>query len=448
MDTIFAFMIVNVFLLLGFVVREKVTILKKLYIPSSIIGGILLLIAGPQILGIVDVSDSISGYSGYLIIIILTCVVFGARMDRSRLRSYGDYTIVNIAMYGFELFFGVLVGCGLSVIWKNLPPNWGIMSVFCFWGGHGTAASTSGLYTSAGYEDYLSLALFTATVGLAVAMICGMAVVNWGIRKGYTSHVKKAESVPSWYYGGALPESEQTPIGKEKTSSASVNGAALQMSFIMFCIFVGWGIKYLGSAYISPIFDDIDSLVNGVIGAIIVWPIMLKTKTDKYVDKATVSHISGFCLDFLIVAAMGTLRLETIATYIVPVCLLCVICVPVYILAYIAYSAKFCREDWFEKMVCNLGQGLGSTATGLTLLRCVDPEFETSSADGSGVSAALTMPIWVTLMAVGPAIALTEGGAVKLILIGLAITIGFTIVGILFFNCKDRKLFGGTKKNG
>lgn len=446
MSTIFAFMIVNVFLLAGFVLREKVGFLKKWYIPSSIIGGVLLLLAGPQVLNIVDVSDSIKGYSGYLIIIILTCTVFGAKMDRSRLRSYGDFTVVNMAMYGFELFFGVLLGCGISAIWKGLPPNWGIMSVFTFWGGHGTAASTSGLYTSAGYEDYLGLALFCATVGLITAMVCGMAVVNWGIRKGYTSYVKRASELPSWYYGGLLPAEEQGPVGKEKTSSASVNAVALQMSFIMFCIFIGWGITKLGAMYIHPIFAEIDELVYGIIGAVIIWPIMLKTKTSDYVDKSTVNNISGFCLDYLIVAAMGTLRLESVKTFAVPVILFCAICVPVYIFGYIAFSAKFCGDDWFEKMICNLGQGLGSTATGLALLRCVDPDFKSSAADATGVAGAITMPIWVTMIAVGPAIALTDGGTVSLLLIGAAITIGFAIVGLLFFNCKDRTLLGGKKK--
>ncbi len=445
MEKLFAFMIVNVFLLLGFIVREKITIIKKLYIPSSIIGGILLLIAGPQILGLVDVSADIKGYSGFLIIIILTCIVFGARMNRERVHSYGDFTVVNMAMYGFELFFGVVVGCILSNVWKTLPPNWGVMSVFCFWGGHGTAASTSGQYTAAGFEDYLSLALFCATVGLITAMVCGMAVINWGIRKGFTNYVKRAEELPAWYYGGVLPKEEQAPVGNEKTSSASVNAVALQMSFIMLCIFIGWGIKYLGTTYIHPVFDEIDELVNGIIGAVILWPLMIKTKTDAYVDKKTVNQISGFCLDYLIVAALGTLRLEAVATYILPVTIFCLICVPVYIAGFIITSVRFCKEDWFEKMVNNLGQGLGSSATGLALLRCVDPNFKSASADAGGVASAVTMPIWVTIIALGPVLALSSGGTVKLLILGAAITIVFLAIGFIFFDNKDRKLFGGQK---
>ena len=444
-EQMFAVAVLSFFLLLGVFIREKITIIQKLFIPASIVGGVLLLICGPQVLNIVDITAAVKSYITNLIIIVLTCIVFGNAMDRKRLHSYADFTVVNMATYGLQLVCGLALGWVLSVIWNGLPTNWGIMGVYSFWGGPGTAASTGGFYANAGQEDYLGLALFCATVGLVSSMTVGMCVVNWGVKRGYCSYIDKPEKLPEHFYGGILPQEEQLPIGREKTSSSGINAIALQLAFIMLCILCGWGFKQLGARFISPAFLEIDSLVDGVIGAVIIWPLMSKSKAAAYVDKSTVNSISGLCLDYLIVVAMGTLRLETITSYIIPVIIFCLICVPLFTAQCIILSAKFCRDDWFEKMINNLGQVLGSTPTGLALLRCVDPNFKSCSADAGGVAAAITMPIWVTMIAVGPEMALSPNGAFKVLGIGTAITIVSIVIGFMFFYVKDRGMWGNKK---
>ena len=58
-------------------------------------------------------------------------------------------------------------------------------------------------------------------------------------------------------------------------------------------------------------------------------------------------------------------------------------------------SAKICREQWFEKMVVVFGQCIGNAATGLTLLRCIDPKTESSAGDAGGMGLFLFMPVAV-----------------------------------------------------
>jgi ESS family glutamate:Na+ symporter len=38
-------------------------------------------------------------------------------------------------------------------------------------------------------------------------------------------------------------------------------------------------------------------------------------------------------------------------------------------------------DAWFERSIAELGQSMGVTATGLLLLRVVDPDYETPAAD-------------------------------------------------------------------
>ena len=46
-------LVLAVFLLVGFFVRELCKPLQKLFLPSSLIGGLILLLLGQQILGVV-----------------------------------------------------------------------------------------------------------------------------------------------------------------------------------------------------------------------------------------------------------------------------------------------------------------------------------------------------------------------------------------------------------
>lgn len=70
----------------------------------------------------------------------------------------------------------------------------------------------------------------------------------------------------------------------------------------------------------------------------------------------------------------------------------------------IFYTKRICKQDWFEKALGSFGQSTGSIPTGLALIRCVDPNAETSAADAIGIANSLTSPIYSTLSAVGPMI--------------------------------------------
>lgn len=58
-------LILAVFMLVGFFVREIAKPLQKLFLSSSLIGGLVLLILGPQIAGVVNVPESFSSMPKY-----------------------------------------------------------------------------------------------------------------------------------------------------------------------------------------------------------------------------------------------------------------------------------------------------------------------------------------------------------------------------------------------
>lgn len=131
------------FLLIGFVIREIFKPLQRIYIPASIIGGVIALIVGPQVLGLVSIPESFSSMASVMITLVLTCSVIGVDMDKSKANAYFTHLCIMVSIYGMQMFLGCGLGALMEKGWSALPFGWGSEAVFSFWGGHGTAASAA-----------------------------------------------------------------------------------------------------------------------------------------------------------------------------------------------------------------------------------------------------------------------------------------------------------------
>ena len=103
-------LLMAVFMLIGFFVREKVKLFQKLFLPSSLIGGLFLLILGQQGIHVVTVPESFSKLPGALTGIVLTSLVFGVTINKEKIRSYLDYSFITMTTYGMQMGLGVLLG--------------------------------------------------------------------------------------------------------------------------------------------------------------------------------------------------------------------------------------------------------------------------------------------------------------------------------------------------
>ena len=396
-------LIFGVFLILGLLVREVVKPLQKLYLPASLIGGALLLIVGNQGIGLLEVPESFSGFSGVLINIMLTGIVFGVTINKERVKGYLDYCCANQSVYGMQMLLGPALGVALAAIWNGLPQGWGIMGLFAFHGGHGTAATAGSAFEDLGIAENQSIGMVLATIGLIVAMVVGMAVVNFGIRKGWAKYVKEIKNQPDWTFRGPLPEDKRTSIGSTVTNSISINHLALQTAWLFVAFFVG---KMLiqGLTMLWPGATALPSMIQGIIGAAILWPILRVVKLDKLVDKKAISQICGFCLELIVLTAVATLNLKFVAAYLTPIIIYSVIMCGLTVLMDLYLPYKFSKDDWFEKGVMILGHTTGTGATGFALLRAVDPDAQSEVGDAHGVYSALSCwqnlfpaltPVWL-----------------------------------------------------
>lgn len=169
---------VSILILAGFFVREFVKPLQKLFLPASLVGGLVMLGLGQQGLGLITVPKVLGSVPGVLIDIVMVSLVFGVSFNRKMLHSYLDYVCLPMPAYGMQMCVGTLLGGLLSQFWPGLPLGWGVLGVFSFHGGHGTAAAAAASFEKQGLEGHMAVAMVLSTVGLIVAMTVGMALVN------------------------------------------------------------------------------------------------------------------------------------------------------------------------------------------------------------------------------------------------------------------------------
>ena len=169
----------------------------------------------------------------------MVSLVFGVSFNRKMLHSYLDYVCLPMPAYGMQMCVGTLLGAFLRGAWPGLPVGWGVLGVFSFHGGHGTAAAAAASFEKLGYEGHMAIAMVLSTVGLIVAMTVGMGLVNYGVRKGWGTYVKEPTKQPDYFYGGALPADQRKSVGTTVTTSISINHLALQFAWLMGALFIG-----------------------------------------------------------------------------------------------------------------------------------------------------------------------------------------------------------------
>lgn len=112
------------FLIVGFILRELIKPLQKLFIPASVLGGLVALIVGPQVLGLIELPETLSGMPGPMIVLVLTAMFMGMKVSKASLKNYAGATDISCMLYFAQAAVGLLLGCGLSAVWDTLPEHW------------------------------------------------------------------------------------------------------------------------------------------------------------------------------------------------------------------------------------------------------------------------------------------------------------------------------------
>ena len=435
----------------GYYLRRKVVLLQKLHLPASVVAGLLglIIIQTVSAMGVSGAPVCYEGWSklpGLLINIVFACLFLGVILPKissiwdsvGRQLAYGQ-----IVAWGQYLIGSVIVLLLLKPLF-NVPDLFaGIMPVG-FEGGHGTAAGMGAVFEELGWAAGKDFALSCATGGIIGAIIVGMTLINWAIRRGYVVQKAKLGGMKSWDTGGVIPEDERPEAGKQTVSSDVIETLSLHFVVVGIAVLIGYllqqGLLITSAAFFSAkwqqVFHSFPLFPLCMIGGMLTQMCLKRFDRQKHIDHKLILRIQNTALDFLVVAAIATIRLKVIAAMWIPLVVIVVAGVLWNVFCLVVLSRHVFKDAWFERAIAEMGQSMGVTATGLLLLRVVDPDYETPAADAFACKQLLHEPfmgggLW-TSMAI-PLIALWGGWVVFYIAAGVMF-----LWGIFIFLLKKR----------
>ena len=137
-----------------------------------------------------------------------------------------------------------------------------------------------------------------------------------------------------------------------------------------------------------------------MIGGVLLHVLAKLFKVDLLVDRDQMTRISGAALDYLAVSAIATIEISVVVANWMPLTIMVLAGLVWTIFAVIWFSRRLFTEAWFERGIAEFGQATGVTATGLLLLRTVDPDNKTIAAASFAGKQLLHEPamnLWVAL---------------------------------------------------
>ncbi|WP_344261842.1 sodium/glutamate symporter [Streptomyces sodiiphilus] len=460
-DTIgFALLLLGVLLLLAKIIRVKWRLAQRLFIPSSIIGGGLALILGPDVLGRVASAFGADGFteSGLFTADILEVwgslpsllisVVFAALFLGHRLPGFREVSTVA----GPQIAFGLTLASGQYVLGIllallvlgpvfGLPVLSGALIEIGFEGGHGTAAGLGNTFAEFDFAEGQDLALGLATVGLLSGIVIGITLINWAVRTGRTTELHQNATPSVTEQAGLVEKQRRRSAGTLTVHPSSIEPLTLHFGLLAVAVIIGWlllsALQWVESftwAGTIELFAHVPLFPMAMIGGIVVQLAIQSFDRHEVVDRQLIERIQGFSLDTLIIAALGTLSLQVIAENLGPFLLLLVTGLLWSVLSLVLLAPRMMPDHWFERGIGDMGQSLGVTATGLILLRIADPELRTPAYPAFGYKQLALEPFFGGGLVTAAAIPLLANFGAGWMLGGMVVLlIGSLAVGLLHF---------------
>ena len=400
MNAVVVFAILCVLLVVGKFLRVKFALLQRLYLPSSVVGGLVGLVVltalgdrAPE-----EVTSGMRAIPGFLINIIFATLFLGAAAPR--FREVIRFAFPQLCLGQIIAWGQYVVGLGLAGLlfarFCGVPAMFGNLLEIGFEGGHGTVGGMASAFVDFGWADGVALGYTMATVGMIIGIVLGMALVQWAHRRGFVREVRAFAQRSLHERLGIHATGRRPSAGSQTVVCDSIDSLAWHLAITGLAVLIGWGIHQCIPIKGFPLFPL--CMIGGVLLTLAARALKLRL----LLDRVQMERISGASLDFLVVSAVATIRLEVVMANWIPLTVLCAAGTIWSVWCVVFIAPRIFRDAWFERAIAEFGQATGVTATGLMLLRTVDPENRTPAAMSFGYKQLLHEPfmgggIWTAL---------------------------------------------------
>ena len=402
-------------------VRSRVALLRALFLPTAVIGGFVALLVGPQVMG--QLTGGTSLISAEVAAIwsrfpsLLINVIFAALLLGKTLPSIGgmwDASSGHVTL-GYGLSFGQYAICALLTIVVLVPvfgmaPEAAALMEIAFTGGHGTAAGLSATFEQTGAPELTDVALGLATIGLVSGVVVGSILIRRAVDSPRI-HIAREDPVTGAddrdLDRQARYEAAEPTDGDDTAAMASMTAAVV---FIGLAIVVGWAILE-GLRALERLLTGDDAIMSlmplfpmTIIGGMLVQFAAVRVGVAHLIDRRRVNEASGLALDVLLLTAIGTMSLTSIAANLGPIVLISAAAIAWSVFGVLVLAPRIFRRSWFENSSGDFGQSQGTIATGFMLIDMSDPRHATGATESFGYKQLLFEPFvgggFITAMSV------------------------------------------------
>ena len=420
--------IVSALLLIGKLMRVRIKLVQKLFIPPSLLAGFIGLALGPHGFDVLPLSTQTGTYAGILIAFIFGALPLTSQKVQGKNRGIANMWAYSqgglLFQWAFGGFLGLLI---LNQLWP-LSPGFGITMPSGFCGGHGTAAAIGQAFGQLGHDEILTLAMTAATAGIVASVILGLIFVKWGASKKHTAFLADYNDLPAELQTGLLPQDKRESMGESTCSSISIDSLTFNLSLVCLIAFCGYGISKL-AAHFMPGFE-LPVFSCAFVAGILLKKVFDRTRVTEYICPKTVNHISGALTDFLVAFGIASIKLSVVLEYIVPLAILLLSGLAVTLIYVFVMARKLMKECWFEKALFTWGWFTGTMAMGIALLRVVDPKMRSRCLDDYALAYLFIAPVEICLITFAP-VAFVNGYG--LLFSGLCLAVFLGIMGVAYF---------------
>ena len=420
--------IVSALLLIGKLMRVRIKLVQKLFIPPSLLAGFIGLALGPHGFDFLPLSTQTGTYAGILIAFIFGALPLTSQKVQGKNRGIANMWAYSqgglLLQWAFGGFLGLLI---LNQLWP-LSPGFGITMPSGFCGGHGTAAAIGQAFGQLGHDEILTLAMTAATAGIVASVILGLIFVKWGASKKHTAFLADYNDLPAELQTGLLPQDKRESMGESTCSSISIDSLTFNLSLVCLIAFCGYGISKL-AAHFMPGFE-LPVFSCAFVAGILLKKVFDRTRVTEYICPKTVNHISGALTDFLVAFGIASIKLSVVLEYIVPLAILLLSGLAVTLIYVFVMARKLMKECWFEKALFTWGWFTGTMAMGIALLRVVDPKMRSRCLDDYALAYLFIAPVEICLITFAP-VAFVNGYG--LLFSGICLAAFLGIMGVAYF---------------
>lgn len=382
-------------LLLGNILKKSIPFLKNSLIPTSVIGGtILILVAAVYKAVTKNVMFDTAFFGGdgtaKLEIITYHALALGFiastlkntknQMNKKRTEEIFNTGVTTVSTYLLQGIVGLATTMIAAVVIRGFFEAAGVLLPFGYGQGTGQALNYGNIYeTEFGFSGGKSFGLTVAALGFISASLGGVLHLNVMKRRGKLKLATRND-------GSGDDESIETE--NEIPLSESMDKMTVQIALIAVTYFISFGIMYLLGALLPRMKSVIYgfNFLLGVLSALLVKLVLnffrkRSVIKKEYINNFLLTRAGNFCFDVMIVSGIAAIRLDTLENYWGILIILGVFgAIVTYF--YNRLVAKKLFPDYVEEQFLVMyGMLTGTASTGIILLREIDGEFKTPAAD-------------------------------------------------------------------